>query len=94
MATAITIPANLAGTVSYQGTQATANMVFTVNKISAGTSTGIGTITLGTGSKTAITLSTQAQVNFAAGDVLQLIAPTTQDATGADIGITILAAKV
>lgn len=94
MATAITIPANLAGTVSYQNTQATANAVFTVNKISGGASSGIGTITLGTGSKTAITLSTQAQVSLAAGDVLQLVAPTAQDTTMQDVGITILAAKV
>jgi hypothetical protein len=93
MAMAVTIPANFAGTVSYQGTQATASVAVTVNKISGGSTTAIGTITLGTASKTAITLSTQAQVTFAAGDVLQFVWPT-QDATLSDVGITVLGAKV
>jgi hypothetical protein len=95
MATAVTIPANFAGTVAYQGTQATASAVFTLNKITGGaTLTAIGTLTLGTANKTALTLSTQAQASLAAGDVLQLVAPATQDTTMADLGITILAAKV
>lgn len=91
---AITIAANFALTVAYQGTQATANMDFTVNKISGGTVTALGTITLGTASKTAITRPTVALTNFAAGDVLQVVAPAAQDATGADIGITIMGSKV
>lgn len=94
MATAITIPANFVGTMAYQGTQATAAMVVSVNKISGGALTAIGTLTLGTASKTAITLSTQAQASLGAGDVLQFAMPSVQDATGADIGITVLAAKV
>lgn len=94
MAMAVTIPANLAGTVVYDGALANGNAVWTTNKISAGTASLIGTITITPAGHQTCTLSTQAAVSMAAGDVLQLVAPTTQDTQLADIGITILAEKV
>lgn len=94
MAIACSINANFSGTVVYDGTQATANAVFSVNKISGGSTTAIGTLTITSGSHTSVTLSTQAAVNLAVGDVLQIIAPSSQDATMADLGITILATKI
>ena len=83
------LPANFAGTQTYAATAPTASAAFDVDYIHSGTVTAIGTITFGIGSQ-AGTLSVQSGVTLAAGNVLRITAPTPDDATLADVGISLL----
>lgn len=88
-----TIPANFTGSDGYCGTAATASTSYTVSYIRAGTTTVIGTFSFAAGSSTP-TLSTQAAVSLAAGDVLKITGQSTADTTLADVAITLLTKKV
>ena len=89
MGFAVNVPALLAGTVVYAVTKATANAVFIVNRISGITTTEIGRVTLTSASNTSCILAGIGGP-LAVGDVLQVIAPSTPDATLADLGITLM----
>jgi hypothetical protein len=93
MSMSVTIPGNLAGTQGFQQTLTTANAVFVLNKISGGTTTQIGTITFTNTSRTLVTL-TGNSTSMAIGDVLEMVAPATQDSTLSDVGITVLTSRV
>ncbi len=79
------IPANAAGSRLKAGTAATGTAVFSIQK----NGSEVLTATVAASGTTATFAGSQ--TDFAAGDVLRIIAPSTADATLADIAITLVA---
>jgi hypothetical protein len=89
----VTIDPALGGARAYCNVLPTANAIFTINKVTAaGIVTELGTITFVTTSNTGVALA-GAGGSLVPGDTLQILAPA-QDATLADIGITLFAKRV
>jgi hypothetical protein len=88
------LPSGLTGSVAFSGTNATASTAVTIQKrTAAGTTTSIGTLTWSSASSAA-TVSFTSNVDFAAGDFVQFVGPTTQDATLADLSVTLVATRL
>ena len=83
----LTIPANFAGSSIAVGTNPAAAATFTFRK----NGSAFGTAVISTSGATAFSCS---QTSFAAGDVMTIVAPTTQDATLANLALLIKAATV
>lgn len=81
---AATIPINATGSIATASVAATGSTVFTIKQ----NGTQIGTITFAASATTG-TFSFSSAVTFAAGDLLEIDAPATADATLANIAITL-----
>ncbi len=81
------IPAGLAGTTASEGTAATASATFTLAK----NGSAFGTIAIAPNG--VVTLAAASETPFAAGDVLTLAAPSSPDATLANVAFNIAAVK-
>lgn len=89
-----TVQANLPAFVGFAGAAANASTVVILNKRAAGgVTTQIGTLTWAAAG-TVPTVSYLADVNFAAGDFLEVKGPATADTTLADVTVTIQARRL
>ena len=85
-ASAQSIPVGATGARGYVGTQGTdGTTTFKIQK----NGVNVGTMQFAISTSTA-TFTVSSQVDFAIGDVLQLVAPTTPDSTLADVSFTFL----
>lgn len=82
-----TLVANAAGATSRVITNPTATMAFPLATVSSGTVTTAGTISINTGGT--VTWPSFSGVVLTAGNSVQITAPGTQDATGADIALAL-----
>lgn len=86
IARAVTFPANFANSQGKASAAATGSTAFDVQKNGA----SVGTMTFAGGATSATFVSSGgAAVNFAAGDVLSVVAPGTPDATLANVGLVL-----
>ena len=88
----VTLPINLTGSYAIAGTAATASTTFAINKISGGVTTAIGSINFAASAATG-TFTFSAAVTTALGDIIQVVAPASPDATLADISFAIVGTR-
>jgi hypothetical protein len=80
------IPANFAGSISRSDNAPTGNPIYSIQK----NGTTVATLTFNSGSTTGV-FSTQAAINFAAGDILAVVAPAAVDTTHQEVMWTFVA---
>lgn len=93
MAMSLVVPASLAGTKVFASAGPTGTPTFTLNRIPVGSSTPTAIGTVQFTSALAANLGGSG-ATLAAGDTLQIVAPTPQDGTLSGPGITLLCARV
>lgn len=84
----VNFAANFAASDGDAMVAATGSAQFTLKKISGGVSSNVGTVTF-TGATPAFASTGGAAVSFAAGDIFELVTPTSQDATLAGVSLTL-----
>lgn len=84
-ARAVTFSDDFAGSYAKAGVAATASATFDIQKNGA----TVGSLTFAVSGTTGTFTTSGGSVSFAAGDVLTIVAPSTADATLADIAITL-----
>lgn len=85
---AVTFTAGLTDSFLIAGTAATGSSVFTINK----NGSSVGTATFA-GSATSATFTFASTVTYAIADIMTIVAPSPQDGTLADLGLSLLGTR-
>lgn len=93
MPRAIELPAGLTDSRCIASVAANGATTVTLNKVSGGTTTAIGSLDWAA-SGTTCTFTLSSAVSFAAGDILEVVFPSSPDSKLADIAITFAATKL
>jgi hypothetical protein len=90
-AEAVRLPAGLVASRATYGAAPTGAVTHTLNRISGGTTTAVGSVAFDAGGADTVgAIAWPADVDFAAGDVLELRAPGGTDATARDLAVTLI----
>lgn len=88
VARAVTFPAGLTGSVGVSSVPASASAVFDIQK----NGSSVGSMTFATGATTA-SFTAASSITLAAGDIISIIAPASQDGTLANVGIVLAGSR-
>lgn len=89
---ATTFPSGLSGSFAYCGTAPTGSVSCSIKQISGGTTTTIGSVNFAAGA-TVGTFTFSSPVTTSAGDILQVIAPSTADASLANVSVALVGTR-
>jgi hypothetical protein len=86
---AVTFAGNFSGSQGHVGTNPTATATYTVKK----NGSSIGTVVVGTGGAFTFTTTAGASQSFSVGDYIEVFAPSSPDATMADVNFTLVGTR-